>query len=124
MFNTKGAAVVVVIMAHGSCVLGRVCVFHTFLAAGGKISEAVFIRPRTTNPVERGPTRPTTGTGAFGVCGRVWDCGCPCVRSVHECLRAPSGLPGSRCATWRSVVRGGGTTNPLIGYVYIHAFQT
>ena len=66
MFNTKGAAVVVVIMAHGSCVLGRVCVFHTFLAAGGKISEAVFIRPRTTNPVERGPTRPTAGV--FVVC--------------------------------------------------------
>ena len=39
------------------------------------------------------------------VCGGA--CACPCVRSVRKCLQAPPGLPGSRCATWRSVaVRG------------------
>ena len=41
-----------------------------------------------------------------GVC--VGACGCPCVRSVRECLsvRAPLGLPGSRCGTWGSVAVG------------------
>ena len=65
---------------------------------GGETAEGcvhVWVR-RGGERVVDGPT-----TGVFGVCGRVRVS--PCVRSVRECLRAPSGLHGSRCATWRSV---------------------